>query len=97
MDINNTIEKLGEEIIKLSQKFEKLISENKELKEKNASLEKRLEQSVTDDNGSSDKLGSYLEQVKNLNKPDTETSTSSSTSFVDDTSDYNRDNDSRLI
>ncbi len=97
MNINETIEKLGEEITKLSQKFEKLRSENRELKEKNASLERRLEQSVTEDNGSNNKLSTYLEQVKNLNQPDTEAAARNSTSFIDDTSDYKQGNDSRLI
>ena len=97
MDINETIEKLGEEISKLSQRFEKLRRENQELKEKNVSLEKRLEYSVTEDRGSNDKLGNYLDQIKELNQSNTETTARSSTSFIEDNSDDNQDDDSRLI
>ncbi len=97
MNLNETIERLGEEISKLSQRFEKLKRENQELKEKNASLERKLEHAAAEDSGSHNKLGNYLEQIKGINQSSEENLTSSSTSFIDDISDDNKDGDSRLI
>ena len=68
MNVNETINSLGEELSKLFQKIEALKQENTILKTKNQELADQLKFSSSEQGDTGDKLAHFVEQIKSINK-----------------------------
>ena len=67
MNVNETINSLGEELSKLFQKVESLKQENVMLKTKNQELEDQLKFSSNEQGNAGDKLAHFVEKIKIIN------------------------------